>query len=946
MNREHALVVELEDPLRRWDNRPIVTTEIIAREGELAIVEAFLDRPAAGLRALILEGEAGIGKSTIWLAGVAAARERSFRVLVSRPAETERTLPGVVLGDLFGDVPPEVLATLPAPRRHAFRSALLLQDAPDAPIDPRALGVAIVTLLPLLGAGQPLVLAIDDDQWVDSTSAATLLFALRRLEDQPIWLLFARRTPDTLTPGLEEAIDPAEVERVAVGQLGIAGIEVLIRNRLDVAFPRPTLTRIHEVSGGNAFYALELARAHASDPDRDATLPLAVPPRLELLVGARLQALAPATRRALLLVAAQGRFPVRFLPAMGVPPDALAEARAANVIETTDGIVHFTHPLLASTLYQGASAEEQSDAHHQLAMVVDNPIHQARHLALAADEPSSDLAAGLESAADVARDRGMPLAAAELAEHSLRLTPPDALADRHRRAISTARAHSAAGDGGRARAIAADLLTREPVGRLRAEALILRAELELPALAVSTLRDALAEAARVPELRAAIHAAIAQSGFSGWTKGRTWGERHACAALAIAERLDDDALRADALSVLSLHRFDGRDPHALELAERAYRLAAPLPDPRYVMRAGAAVGHLLAWSGDVGAARDWLERQLVDWGDRDELTRQNVLLYLALVELWAGRWGLASDYAEQVREIGAQYGLEGPFDAYPAALVALHRGQFAVARDLSRRALAWTEGQPWDFYFAILATGDLWTGDPTGGHANFVRAENAADAIGSDDPSLRGWRAEYVEALLQLGRIDEAIQLTDDWEAAAQKLGRRRVLADALRCRGLIAAAQGDTATALDLLEQAAGRHDAAGDPFGRARALLALGTTRRRMRQKRTAREAIESALAEFEELGAASWAASARAELARIGGRQRIDGLSPSERSVADLVTEGRTNREIAAALFLSERTVAGHLTRIYSKLEIRSRTELAQAWRPAPGTSRANASKVERS
>ncbi|MGZ8515178.1 MAG: AAA family ATPase, partial [Candidatus Limnocylindrales bacterium] len=291
--------------------------EIIGREAELSVVQAFLDRPAEGLRALMLSGASGIGKSTLWLAGVAAARERSFHVLTSRPAEAERTLAHVVLGDLFADIEPEVLAALPAPRRRAFESALLREES-DVPLDPRALGVAILTLLPVLGNGQPLMLAIDDDQWMDPSSSATLLFALRRLQDQPISLLLSRRVAGTPATGLEDAIDPSAVERLAVGPLSLGGIQLLLRSRLDITFPRPTLARLHELSGGNAFYALELARVQSVDPVRDATLPLAVPPSLELLVGARLSALEAPTRRALLLIAAHGRFPVGLLRAVEV----------------------------------------------------------------------------------------------------------------------------------------------------------------------------------------------------------------------------------------------------------------------------------------------------------------------------------------------------------------------------------------------------------------------------------------------------------------------------------------------------------------------------------------------------------------------------------------------------------------------------------------------------
>ena len=919
-------------------------TETIAREGELAVVSAFLDRPAAGVRALVIEGEPGIGKSTLWQAGVAAARERSFEVLTSRPAETERTLPGVVLGDLFGDVAPEVLATLPAPRRRAFQSALLLQDAPDVPIDPRALGVAIVTLLPLLRADRPLVLAIDDDQWVDPSSAATLLFALRRLQDEPLWLLLARRAGQPAATEFEEMIDPAAVERLFVGPLGLAGVELLIRRRLDLTFPKPTLARIHDVSGGNAFYALELARAEAEAPGHDATMPLAIPPRLEALVGARLMALGPPTRQALLRIAAHGRFPVGLLGSVGVAPEALDEARAANVIETVEGIIRFTHPLLASALYQKATPEERAETHRELAMVVDDPVHRGRHLALAADEPSADLAAALESAANAARDRGLAIAAAELAEHAVRLTPPDAALDRHRRTIATARAHAAAGEGSRALAIADALVAGAPAGPLRAEALAVWSELGRPADAVAVLGDALKEAAGVPALQAEIHTKLAEAGYFSFTKPRAWIERHARAALKLAERIDDDALRADALSILALLARDRHPTRAIELAERAYRLAALIPDPEYLMRAGVTVGHMLAASGDQDAAREWLEGRLADWGDRDERIRSGLLFYLAVLEVYAGRWSVAIDHADQVHEIAFQYGLELPMDGLPAALVAMYRGQLAVARDSARHAISIGTGQLLDEWFAVAAICDLWNGDPAAALANFSRAEEAADALDREDP--HGWRGEYAEALLQVGRIDDAARLTSDWEAAARRGGRERHVAVAIRCRGLIAAARGDTAIALTLLEQAVDRSEAAGDQFGRARALFALGTTRRRERQKRTAREALEAALAGFEGLGAESWAASTRAELARIGGRPRSGGLSASELRVASLVAEGRTNREIAAALFLSERTVAGHLTHIYAKLGIRSRTELARTLRSDPAITRASAGKVETS
>jgi DNA-binding CsgD family transcriptional regulator len=198
--------------------------------------------------------------------------------------------------------------------------------------------------------------------------------------------------------------------------------------------------------------------------------------------------------------------------------------------------------------------------------------------------------------------------------------------------------------------------------------------------------------------------------------------------------------------------------------------------------------------------------------------------------------------------------------------------------------------------------------------------------MGWGEPSIRWWTGDHVELLLEVGRSEDAVHLLDIWEADAARVAREWVLAHVTRCRGLAAAAFGDVEHAVDMLAQAVAEHEAVGDPFGRARALLALGVVRRRAREKRSARHGIEAAVDGFEAIGAAGWAARARAELGRISGRTRAQGLTTAELRVAALVAQGRTNREVAAALFLGERTVASHLNHIYAKLGVRSRTELA--------------------
>lgn len=904
-----------------------MTDEIIGREDELAVIDALLDRPIDSLRTIVLEGEAGIGKSTLWQAAVARARARGLRILVSRPAEAERTLPYVVLGDLFADTDETTLANLEAPRRRAFESALLRTDA-DLPVDPRALGVAIHSIVPILARSGPLVLAIDDVQWTDPSSTATLAFAIRRALDQPVLLLLSKRLDGAPTGDLEAALGTAAADRLHVGPLSVGAIQLLLRTRLGVSFPRPTLVRLHEACGGNPFYAIELARARSMDPTLDPTAPIAVPPNLERLVAARLDSLAPPARRMLLLVAAHGRMPVDLRTTLGISKRGLDSAQAANIIEVSAEAITFTHPLLASAVYQGVPDEQRRAAHRRLAAALEDPVERGRHLALASGSASDPLAAELESAAVVARERGMSLVAAELAEHALRLTPPERPDDRHHRAIAAARAHLDAGSGGRARAIAGDVMAWATPGIRRAEALILASETEDVGPAVRLLEEALTEAAGIPRLEAAIHARLGGAGRG--TKGRAWSEPHAREALRLAELIDDPSLRAESLLTLAVDRFEGGDPQGIELVERAYALVASSAQPDRMGWADSRMGWVLMFSSEYARAREWLRPRLEYWRDRDEQMRSELLWLMALTEFWSGRWTLADEYANQVRDINLQYE-EVSTDHLSPALIALHSGRFDVARDHSRRALSLARGHLLPQHKAILGICDLWGGNTASALAHLVDADQTADVRGWDEPNIRWWRADLAEALMQLGRLDEAGRLLDDWESAANRVGRGRSRVHVGRSRGLLAAAWGDLTGALDQLEWAASGYASIGDPFNRGRALLALGVVRLRARQKQAARTALATAIATFDALGAVGWAATARTELARVGGRQRIEGLSPSEHRVAELVIEGRTNREIASTLFLGERTVASHLTHIYAKLGVRSRTELARQMLP---------------
>jgi DNA-binding CsgD family transcriptional regulator len=901
-----------------------MAVDIVGREVELASVHAFLEPPAAGPLALVLEGEAGIGKSTLWLAGVEAAQGHGFCVLVSRPAEAERGLTHAGLGDLFENVIESVLPALPAPRRRALEVAILVEEDPDGS-DARTLGVAVRSALEVLAAGGPVVLAIDDVQWLDPSSASALAFALRRLDERPILLLLARRLGESAeTQDLDQAIHGDRVERLHVGPLSLGAIHQLLQAHLALTLARPTLLRVHETSGGNPFYALELARALGAYDDP--TQPLPIPESLEGLVRARLDELPPATQESLLLAAAVGRPSAELFASLHVSEHVLDPALAARVIERTDGTIRFTHPLLASVVYQGVSADERRRAHGRLALVVADPLDRARHLALSTESPNTQIAADLEDAAALASTRGAPIAAAELAEHALRLTPA-AHGDRRRRALAAARAQRSAGEWTRARKIVADLLAERRAGSWRAEALVLLAELESVGRSVPLLEEALRESAS-PALQSEIHCRLA------WATRFRPSSDHARAALELAEQVDDDVLRRRARVVQAiLGWFAGEAEAPEDLRALARDFPSAVGGEQLVREATLAVVNTVAPSPTRDEARASLEREYEEWRERDEPRSSRALWGLAWVEFWAGRWALAARYAARARDISVQYGLEVPQDHLPIAVIAVHRGDLALAREHSERALDLSKEQfglrP-PQHMAVLGLVARWSGDESVAMEWFGKAERQAAALRWGEPSVRWWSGDQIELLLELGRIQDAIRVLDVWEADAARVAREWVLAHATRCRGLVAAAQGEVDRASSLLGRAVAQHKQVGDPFGTARALLGLGVVRRRARKKRDARDAIQVALDGFEQLGAANWAEKARGELGRIGGRRREEGLTAAERRVAVLVAEGRTNREVAAALFLTERTVASHLSHVYAKLGVRSRTELARELR----------------
>jgi DNA-binding CsgD family transcriptional regulator len=916
--------------------------EIVGRDGELDALEVWLETPSS--RVLLLEGDAGIGKTTLWRAGVAGARVRGYRVLATEAAQAETQLSFTALRDLLEEAFDDVADELPEPQREAL-GVTLLHDAPRGPPPEQgAIGVSLVTGLNALAARGPVLVAVDDVQWLDSASQSALSYVLRRLGSGPVGVLLARRTTDRaaeLPLGLDR-LDDDRLQVCRLGSLTIGALGRILKERLGVAYPRPTLHRIGEVSAGNPFFALELARALGK---RARPLgpgdPLPVPESLHALVDERLAAL-PATTFDVLVAASALSRPTldRLRAAIGSSPEeSITHALDAGLIEIDEGVVRFVHPLLAAAVYQGASESRRAEIHRHLADIVEDREERGRHLALGVEEPSQEIASAVDDAARLAAARGACAAAAELMEEAQRLTPPEDVQQRSHRALESGWYLFTAGDSVRARELLEYASELAPPGHLRADALVRLAWLEhhsgdrrvaLRSLQAIELDD-------TPEdlpLRGDVHLLIALSHYI-IREDLTTATEHAREAVAIAERLGDDSQLVSALTTLGLCEFLMGGGWPSTALDRALAIPAEPPDGRILRRPLLHRASLLFYADQFDEARALFQQvRVLAVARGDESVLPWPLSRLAHLELLAGEWRLAAAHAEAGLDLAiqtAQRPLEADLLA-SRALVLTHSGEVDEARATADEALRLAEdtGAGIGRRLAQAALGLLHLSvnelDEALAHLHALYA--ASEAAGIIDPGENRYVGDLGEVLVRLERLPDAARLADESEARAVAVARPSALALAERVRGLVALELGETDAGFAAFDRALAHHRSTPIPFEHARTLLALGTAERRARRRRSARETLGRALAIFEELGAQLWAAKARSELARIGGRAPSpDGLTPTEQRVAELVAEGRSNKEVAAELVVSVHTVEAALTSIYRKLDVRSRTELAR-------------------
>ncbi|WP_033213033.1 helix-turn-helix transcriptional regulator [Kitasatospora phosalacinea] len=878
---------------------------LYGRGTERAAVDRLLAAATGGRAgALVLRGEPGIGKSALLDAVAGAAT--GWRVLRAAGVESEASLPYAVLSQLLAPVLGE-LDGLPGPQRAALERTLGLADGP--PGDRLLVGLAVLTLLGDLADHRPVLVLLDDEQWADPESAAALRLAARRLGAERVALLLATRDDGPDRTGLPELrVEPlAEPDAAALLASVAPGL----------ADPAAVL----RAARGNPLALRELPAAGASG---------ALPPagRLRLAYHGQVSRLPAAAQRWLLLAALEesGELEVLLRAAQdsGLAPDDLAPAERQGLlsVDLAAGRVAFRHPLLRSALVDRAPLADRLDAHRALAGAYrpDQALRRAWHRALAAGGRDAGAAAELAAAAGAAASRGGHTGASAAYERAARLSPDPELARKW--TVEAVEAALEAGEVERAErlAAAADRPDADPV--TRAHLLFARGVAEFwrgeNRSAHRRLTDAAALVAEEHPGPAA--RVLVQAVHVAWYDELP-SVRRALASLAGLPLPDGDPLAPVARYLAAA--LGGADGPSLPEAERAARAAGAAVPVDLVLPCGAGLvpGH----DAEVLDLSRRLVREARESGAFGTLP--TLLFFLAEAELFDGRPALAADHAAEALRLAQDSGqplwtgqLHG-FQAYLAAA----RGEAGPCREQAAAAFArGGAGTPW-------ARWGLGLLDLGAGRAEDAHGQLAALTGGAHGYHVCAVRAvpDLVEAAVRLRRGEECAEPLARFERWAERSGRPWARALVHRCHALLAPDE----FAEDLYLRALARHAEQPRPWEQARTELLYGEWLRRVRRRAEARAPLRSAEQALRRLGAGPWAERARLELdatgapAAAGPARTVAGLTPQESQIVRLAAQGLSNRDIAAQLFLSARTVGHHLYKAYPKLGVSSRTDLAE-------------------
>jgi len=891
--------------------------------------EAWRHLAARGV--VVLEGPAGIGKTTVWRALVERATTAGWRVVSCAPAEPEAGLPLAALAEVLAPLAAGVDA-LPPPQRRAARMVLLAGDEQEGGADERAVAAATRSLLDgAVAGGTPVLLAVDDAGWADPPSERALAYAVRRLAGRLAVLV-------TVRDGGARVLDldrlPVEAARMAVGPLGVGALHHILRARGGARLSRPLLSRIAQQSGGNPLHAIALARAvsrlpRLPSPGED----LPVASSMQQLIADGLATLPAATRQAVRLAALLTVPLVDDLVAAGVAAEDFDAAEEAGLLAVDRDTVTFAHPVYATAVRAGIPPGVRRRLHQRLAGVVADRDERARQLAHGTTAPDEGVAAELAAAADRHARRGAHEAAAALYLRSAALTPRPAGPDAARRSLAAARCHFASGDYAAASAIT-ETLGRDGPGELRSEALLLAAVVAWSAddsgfdTAAALASRALALAEPGSPLAGRIHAHLGL-----FVDRPRAAADHARAAIALLAADDDRALRAAALMQLVLHEVRAGGPLRHDLLDEAIALESGEPS----WLSGTVPPVLWKATDDHGRARDrlmWMLDRAAAHGD--EPHQHELLCHLAETEILAGRFADAAGYVSAARDLGEQLGTGLVSEGWLAGLLAAHEGRLAdaavVAESGLRRAGELDDAWQRRIHLQLAGFVALSGGRMAQAAAAYRDLAATVDALDLVEPLAQRFEPDWVEACVATGDLATAQRVLDRLAERHRRLPRPWTALGLARGRALVDAAAGrDPAAALAALDAA--RRGLPPDvlPLDRARCLLVAGVVHRRARRRRAAREALTRAADEFEAIGAGAFAARARAERDRAGGSPMpaaASHLTPTEERVARLAAAGLTNRVIADRLFISPKTVEANLARVYRKLGIGTRAELGAA------------------
>ncbi|MFI6208425.1 AAA family ATPase [Streptomyces sp. NPDC051041] len=912
------------------------------------------ERLASG-GSVLLHGPAGIGKSTVLRALAAEYAGEARTVLRCSATESESHLPFLALADLLGLVLDQVSDRLPAAQRTALESALTGRGESTLQRDGLALRLAVLSTLRALAAEGPVLVVADDLQWLDPASAELLGFAARRLGGTPVRLLCAVRTEGQEYDRHLRALPP-DALAVRLGPLSRAQVSALLDHRGYTGLSRSTVRDIHRTSGGNPLFALELGRALAENPAPPRPgEPLPVPTSLRALVLSRLEMLPDEARRTLLVASAGARPTLALLHAAGRRNAEAETARAAELgllaTEPEGPAVRFAHPLISAALYAEAPAHERRAAHAALSTAASDPIERARHLALATSGADPEVAARLAEAAALARDRGAPSVAASLGLLAARHTPPGSDPGPDERRLQAAEDALTAGEVDLARDIAREVLTRAsaPAERVRAWMVVIESAGQALGEVDAAFPQALADAGDDPRLLALVHYQLAWRGLvvqGDFAQGR----EEAAHAAELAARAGDRRTELLALAFQAQAETLMGHPDAPATIKRA--LKEP-QDPRVACHhngAGSARFRWLIMSDRLPEARTTLTALLREVRRRGMAESEvHYLRFLAETELRSGHCGRALDLARESLRLARDAGIGEAASAMLTSLAEAAGGDVGRALSLAREAVDRAEEDGDVVYLsralAALGHARLVAGDARAAVRALRRVRELEQGIGITDPARGRWHGDLAEALVRTGEVAEAQDLIDVTRVQALRLGRESVLAVLDRAEALVRAARGEHDAAMAQLTSVQERLAKLGHGLEEARAAFELARLRTLPRSPGLARAgeasrpgptSYDEAARLFRRCRALPWlrqvdaAAATRppepapAPAAVPAG---LDGLASMERQVASLVMEGATNREIAARLFISVKTVEATLTRVYRKLGIRSRVDIVR-------------------